>query len=94
MSRFTNALLDGYECLAAIALQLASPIARRCVQLVIPPFAIAGASCAGARASLDIRAELALGSRARTDHPDDQWSDLDHLLITTACDLITVTRIC
>lgn len=32
----------------------------------------------------DIRAAIVLGSRARTDHPADEWSDLDLLIIATA----------
>jgi hypothetical protein len=32
------------------------------------------------------RAALVVGSRARTDHPADRWSDLDLLLFTTAPD--------
>jgi len=30
----------------------------------------------------DVRAALVLGSRARTDHPADEWSDLDILIFT------------
>ena len=30
----------------------------------------------------DVRAALILGSRARTDHPADEWSDLDILVFT------------
>jgi aminoglycoside 6-adenylyltransferase len=28
----------------------------------------------------DVRAAMVIGSRARTDHPADEWSDLDVLL--------------
>jgi aminoglycoside 6-adenylyltransferase len=34
----------------------------------------------------DMRAGIVVGSRARTDHPADQWSDLDLLLFTTTPD--------
>jgi len=37
----------------------------------------------------DMRAGIVIGSRARTDHPADQWSDLDLLLFTTAPDAYT-----
>lgn len=36
-----------------------------------------------ARAIPDIRAVIIVGSRARIDHPADEWADLDVLLITT-----------
>lgn len=36
-----------------------------------------------ARAQLDIRAAIVLGSRARGDRPADEWSDLDIIVITT-----------
>lgn len=35
---------------------------------------------AWAEASDDVRAALILGSRARIDHPADEWSDLDILV--------------
>jgi aminoglycoside 6-adenylyltransferase len=38
---------------------------------------------AWARTQPDIRAALVVGSRARTDHPADEWSDLDIMVITT-----------
>ncbi len=34
----------------------------------------------------DMRAGIVVGSRARTDHPADRWSDLDLLFFTTAPD--------
>jgi aminoglycoside 6-adenylyltransferase len=37
---------------------------------------------AWARTQPDIRAAIVLGSRARTDRPADEWSDLDLLIIT------------
>jgi aminoglycoside 6-adenylyltransferase len=36
-----------------------------------------------ARARSDIRAAIVVGSRARLDHPADEWSDLDLILFTT-----------
>jgi aminoglycoside 6-adenylyltransferase len=33
-----------------------------------------------AEATPDVRAALLIGSRARTDHPADKWSDLDVLV--------------
>ena len=42
-------------------------------------------SClAWAQAQPDIRAALVVGSRARSDHPAHEWSDLDFILFTTA----------
>jgi aminoglycoside 6-adenylyltransferase len=38
---------------------------------------------AWAQAQPDIRAAFVIGSRARTDHPADEWSDLDIMVITT-----------
>jgi aminoglycoside 6-adenylyltransferase len=38
---------------------------------------------AWAQAQSDIRAAFVVGSRARTDHPADEWSDLDIIVITT-----------
>jgi len=38
---------------------------------------------AWAQTQPDIRAAMVVGSRARTDHPADEWSDLDILVITT-----------
>src|SRR5262245_45264655 len=37
---------------------------------------------AWAQAQPDIRAAIVLGSRARTDRPADEWSDLDLLIVT------------
>lgn len=34
----------------------------------------------------DILAAFIIGSRARSDHPADQWSDLDILILSTTCD--------
>ena len=31
----------------------------------------------------DIRAACIIGSRARTDHPADEWADLDMVVVTT-----------
>lgn len=31
----------------------------------------------------DIRGAVIVGSRARTDHPADEWSDIDIIVITT-----------
>jgi len=31
----------------------------------------------------DVRAAVVIGSRARTDHPADEWADLDVLIATT-----------
>jgi len=36
-----------------------------------------------AESALDIRAALVVGSRARTDHPADEWADLDIMFFTT-----------
>src|SRR5215211_3842689 len=36
-----------------------------------------------ARRRPDIRAVVAVGSRARSEHPADEWSDLDLILLTT-----------
>ncbi len=36
-----------------------------------------------ANACSDIRAAVILGSRARTDHPADEWADLDVMMVTT-----------
>jgi aminoglycoside 6-adenylyltransferase len=41
---------------------------------------------AWAQTQPDIRAAMILGSRARTDRPADEWSDLDLLVITTDLD--------
>jgi aminoglycoside 6-adenylyltransferase len=38
---------------------------------------------AWAQAQPDIRAAMVVGSRARTDHPADEWSDMDIVVITT-----------
>jgi aminoglycoside 6-adenylyltransferase len=38
---------------------------------------------AWAREQDDLRGVLMLGSRARTDRPADEWSDLDLVLLTT-----------
>ena len=38
---------------------------------------------AWAQTQPDIRAAMVVGSRARTDHPADEWSDLDIMVITT-----------
>jgi len=38
---------------------------------------------AWAQTQPDIRAAMVVGSRARTDHPADEWSDLDITVITT-----------
>jgi aminoglycoside 6-adenylyltransferase len=38
---------------------------------------------AWAQTQPDIRAAIVLGSRARTDRPADEWSDLDLLIVTT-----------
>ena len=35
------------------------------------------------QAQPDIRAAIVIGSRAREDHPADEWSDLDIILFTT-----------
>jgi aminoglycoside 6-adenylyltransferase len=37
---------------------------------------------AWAESTLDVRAALIIGSRARADHPADEWSDLDLLVFT------------
>ena len=42
---------------------------------------------AWARGRPDLRAVLVLGSRARSDHPADPWSDLDVVLVTTDPDV-------
>ncbi|MGQ9697690.1 MAG: aminoglycoside 6-adenylyltransferase [Armatimonadota bacterium] len=34
----------------------------------------------------DVRAAFIIGARARTDHPADQWSDLDILVLSTNCE--------
>jgi aminoglycoside 6-adenylyltransferase len=39
-----------------------------------------------AEANSDVRAALILGSRARTDHPADEWSDLDVLVFSHRTD--------
>ncbi|HUS15506.1 MAG TPA: aminoglycoside 6-adenylyltransferase, partial [Chloroflexia bacterium] len=44
---------------------------------------LGAAIVAWAWARPDIRAVLAIGSRARRAHPADEWSDLDLLLLTT-----------
>ena len=41
------------------------------------------AAVAWAQTRPDIRAVLAIGSRARRAHPADEWSDLDLILLTT-----------
>src|SRR5262245_36751765 len=38
---------------------------------------------AWAQTQPDIRAAIVLGSRARTDRPADEWSDLDLLVVTS-----------
>jgi aminoglycoside 6-adenylyltransferase len=38
---------------------------------------------AWAQAQPDIRVAVVVGSRARTDHPADEWSDLDIMVVTT-----------
>ena len=38
---------------------------------------------AWAQAQPDIRAAIVVGSRARLDHPADEWSDLGLILFTT-----------
>jgi aminoglycoside 6-adenylyltransferase len=42
-----------------------------------------GRFVAWARTQPDIRAAIVVGSRARADHPADEWSDLDLLVFTT-----------
>jgi aminoglycoside 6-adenylyltransferase len=37
-----------------------------------------------ARQRKDVRAAIVVGSRARTDHPADEWADLDVAILTTA----------
>lgn len=39
---------------------------------------------AWARQCKDVRAAIVVGSRARTDHPADEWADLDVAILTTA----------
>ena len=39
--------------------------------------------CAWAESTAGVRGALVLGSRARTDHPADEWADLDVLVVTS-----------
>jgi aminoglycoside 6-adenylyltransferase len=41
---------------------------------------------AWAKSEADIRGAVAIGSRARQDHPADQWTDLDILVYTRDTD--------
>lgn len=36
-----------------------------------------------AQSERDIRAAIVIGSRARIDHPADEWSDLDIVILST-----------
>lgn len=40
----------------------------------------------------DIRAAVIIGSRARVDHPADEWADLDIMVITTDPERYVSTR--
>ncbi len=44
-----------------------------------------------ARTQPPLRAALVIGSRARIDHPADQWSDLDLIVFTTDASIYTAT---
>jgi aminoglycoside 6-adenylyltransferase len=39
--------------------------------------------CEWAKERVDIRAGAVIGSRARLDHPADEWADLDLVILTT-----------
>ena len=48
---------------------------------------------AWAQTQPDIRAAFVVGSRARTDHPADQWSDLDIMVVTTRPERLLVCKL-